>query len=380
MQSDNHQQPDPVALRAVGLDPATIGTLEAMPGGLSGARLWRIAAAATSSLGVAASTSYVLKRVTPESGWLGATTQDHLMREVRLWEASLLGDLPNEIATGVLRVARGKDDTGAAWGTLLLRDERAHLMRQPLHPPRGFLPYELRQLLDYLAKLHARFWEDPRLADATLGLTPPHAALLLASPATIAARIAQGDSTPYLALASAGWDDFFHLAPRAAGERLRAVFAAPERYVAAIQLLPATLVHGDVWGPNLGWIPATHKAPRRGRRLLLLDWALATAGPATYDPLWICGTWHALDPMRVLAYYRARLNIHLAAHGRSLDPAVWQALADAGYLRTALTCGEALARTATMSPPGAARRRAEARVRWWAARAALAAERLVLGG
>jgi Phosphotransferase enzyme family len=380
MQSDNHQQPDPNMLRAAGIDSAAVGTVEPMLGGLSGAHLWRITTSKLSSSGAAASTSYVLKRVTPASGWLGAASRDSLMREVRLWEAGLLGNLPNEIATGVLRVARGKDHMGAAWGTLLMRDERAHLMRQPLRPPHGFLPYELRQLLDNLAKLHARFWQDPRLHDAALGLTPPQAALLLASPATIAGRIAQGDSAPYLTLARSGWEDFFRLAPGTEGKRLRAVFAAPERYIAAIQLLPATLVHGDVWGPNLGWIPATHRAPRRGRRLLLLDWALATAGPATYDPLWICGTWHALDPVRVLAYYRARLGIHLAAHRHLLDLATWLALADAGYLRTALTCGEALARTATLAPPGAARRRAEAHVRWWAARAARAAERLVPGG
>src|SRR5262249_39109693 len=146
------------------------------------------------------------------------------------------------------------------------------------------------------------------------------------------------------------------------------VFAAPESYVAAVQSLPTTLIHGDVWGPNLGWIPAATVAPRQGKRLLLLDWALASAGPATYDPLWICGTWHVLNPVRVLAYYRTRLNAHLSAHGNVLDAATWLAMADAGYLRTALTCGEALAQTAAMTPNGAPRRRAEARVRWWADR------------
>jgi len=59
-----------------------------------------------------------------------------------------------------------------------------------------------------------------------------------------------------------------------------------------------------------------------------------------------------------------------------LAPATWRALADAGYLRTALTCGEALARTAAEAAPGLAQRQAEARVRWWARRAALAARRL----
>ncbi len=375
MQSDSEKQPDSTMLRAVGLDPATIRFIERMQGGLSGALLWRITT--TKNLSPNPEASYVLKRITPESGWLGSVSQDTLMREVALWESGLLNKLPNEIGASVLRVARGEDEAGAAWGALLMRNETPRLMRHPLQVPLGYLPDELRRLLNILAKLHARYWEDPRLDKDGHGLTPARAALLLVSPASVAARIANGDSTSYLALAQAGWDDFFRLAPGAAAETLRAVFAEPDRYIRAIESLPKTLIHGDVWGPNLGWLPATATAPRQGRRLLLLDWALATAGPATYDPLWLCGTWHALDPVRVLAYYRARLDVHLAAHGRVLDSATWLALADAGYLRTALTCGEALARTATTAPPGAARRRAEAHVRWWATRAARAARRLV---
>lgn len=378
MQSDIERQPDSAMLCAVGLDPATIRALERMPGGLSGASLWRVAT--TKSAFPSPDTSCVLKRIMPESGWLGSASQDTFMREVTLWESGLLNDLPNEIGASVLRVARGRDETGAAWGALLMCDETSRLMRHPLRAPLGSLPYELRRLLDILAKLHARYWEDLRLNEDGLGLTPTRAALLLASPATIEARIASGDSSPYLALASAGWNGFFRLAPSEAAKTLREVFAEPDHYIAAVESLPKTLAHGDVWGPNLGWLPATKAAPRQGRRLLLLDWALATAGPATYDPLWLCGTWHALDPIRVLAYYRARLDGHLAAHGRILDSATWLALADAGYLRTALTCGEALARTAATAPSGAARRRAEAYVRWWATRAALAAERLASGG
>jgi Phosphotransferase enzyme family len=378
MQSDTERQPDTAILRAVGLNAATIRSVERMPGGLSGASLWRVTTRKGSSSSPA--TSYVLKRVTPESGWLGSVSQDTLMREVTLWESGLLNDLPNEIDTSVLQAVRGQDEAGAAWGALLMRDESPRLMRHPLRAPLGYLPGELRRLLDILAMLHVRYWEDLRLDKDRLGLTPTRAALLLISPVSVETRIASGDSTQYLALARSGWDEFFRLAPSAAAKTLRAVFAEPQCYIAAIQSLPKTLVHGDIWGPNLGWLPGTITAPRQGRRLLLLDWALATAGPATYDPLWLCGTWHALDPVRVLAYYRARLDVYLAAHGRVLDSAAWLALADAGYLRTALTCGEALARTATTAPLGAARRRAEAHVRWWATRAALAAERLAASG
>ncbi len=123
----------------------------------------------------------------------------------------------------------------------------------------------------------------------------------------------------------------------------------------------------------------TKSAPRRRRRLLLLDWALALTGPATYDPLWLCGGWHALDPRRILACYRMFLERRLRARGAALPRATWLALVDAGYLRTALTCGEAFGRAAEEAPAGRARVVAEARVRWWADRAVQAADRLLAG-
>jgi hypothetical protein len=105
--------------------------------------------------------------------------------------------------------------------------------------------------------------------------------------------------------------------------------------------------------------------------LLPLDWALATAGPALYDPLWLAGTWHALDPRPLLARYRARLTCHLAARHISLDADTWRGLADIAYLRTVLVCGESIGHDAALG------RISAARARWWAARAALGAEQLV---
>ncbi len=352
-------------LRMLGVAPERVVAAEPLPGGLSGGELARLTLAAHTAGGARSYASRVLKRVRPCAGWLGAASADTLAREARLWSSGVLADLPAPLATGILASAQ---DPGDGSGALLMRDLRGRLARDPLHAPPGRLPARVRRLLDALARLHARYWHDPRLSDPKLGLMPARAALLLTSPESVARRLASGDDTPYLRLAAAGWEAFFRLAPAADAATLRAALADPTPYVAAVAALPWTLVHGDVWGPNLGFLPATH--------VLLLDWALATAGPATYDPLWLCGNWHALDPVRVLAVYRARLTRHLAARGSVLALATWRVLADAGYLRTALTCGEALARTAAESAPGTSRRRAEARVRWWARRAALAARRL----
>jgi hypothetical protein len=367
---------DAALLRALGVDPDSVVRCEPAASGMSGARLARLMVRETAT-GTAARYSYrVLKQLEPESGWLGALSRDTLLREVRLWSRGVLSDLPAGIKTGVLAWAEANQCAGSVTGGLLLRDERAHLLRDALRTPSGHLPMYVRTLLDALARLHARYWCDTRLRDRAVGLMSPRAALLLAAPDALASRVADGDEDAYLPLALAGWETFFRLAAPEDASALRGVFADPARVLAALDRLPWTLAHGDVWGPNLGMLPATRRTPRQGSSVLLLDWALAVAGPATYDPLWLCGTWHALAPVRVLAAYRARLARHLAARGVRLAPEVWRTLADAGYLRTALTCGEALGRAAAEAVPGAPNKCAAAHVRWWAARGARAARRL----
>lgn len=362
-------------LRTLGVEPHEIASVAELDGGLSGARIQRLTLRSEAPGAAAAYRQRVVKWLAPERGWLGAASRDTAMREVRLWTSGVLADLPHTVATAVLAAAERDADERAHASALLMRDVSTRLLRDPTRTPPGQLPPPILGLLDGMARIHTRFWEDARMDDPALGLTPPDAALLLVAPDTIRARIeTSGDTNPYLPLALAGWDAFFHLAAPDDAETLRAVLRAPEPWLAAITRLPRTLLHGDVWGPNLGWLPPTRTAPQRGRRVLLQDWALAAAGPATYDPLWLCGTWHALSPPRVLAAYRARLARHLSVRRIHLAPQTWRALVDAAYLRTALTCGEALGRAADEAPVGAARRRAQQRVHWWARRAAQAAQ------
>lgn len=368
-----------VALRSLGIDPAEVTAVEPLRGGISGASVFRVVLERALPGGGVSSRRRVVKWLLPSDGWLGVASSDVRIRELALRSSGLLDDLPRNVATATEAWALEGTREMPSAGALLLRDERGHLVRAPLRTPAGRIPRAVASLLDRLARMHARFWEDARLGDPRLGLAPTSAALLLTSPGSVREARAAGDANPYLPLAATGWEAFFRLASPEDGDLLRQVLDAPGLWVTAIERQPRTLVHGDVWGPNLGWLPATRHAPRACRRLLLLDWALATAGPATYDPLWLCGTGHGLDPMRTLATYRARLTRHLAARGIPLDPVTWRALADAGYLRTALTCGEALGRSASDAAAGAAWRRAEARVRWWAGRAAVAARRLVSG-
>jgi hypothetical protein len=361
-------------LPQLGVDVADITRVEAMAGGLSGGRVYRLWL--RGSRGAGSKYTRVLKYAEPLEGWLGDTSGDMCIREAQLFASGILDDLPRDIVTPTLAVAFGgtrQQPTGAA---LLMRDVRRYLLPQPLGTPPGTIPADAVALVDRLARMHARFWDDPRLDDPALGLMAPERALLVTGPLGVAARLAAGDALPYLPIAAESWETFFALSGESATERLQAIMAEPGRIMRAIEKLPRTLAHGDVWGPNLGWLPAAHGRHGSQRRLLLLDWALALAGPATYDPLWLASTWHAVDPTRVLAVYRARLTRALRMRGQSLDDATWLALADAGYLRTMLTCGEAMARTALAAPVGVARQTALARLQWWIARALRAADRL----
>lgn len=366
-------------LRAIGLDSGVMA-VEPILDGLSGAQLARVRLCTPAGAWPAAPcvmSSRVVKRINAETGWLGAATHDTRIREAALWRAGLPHWLPQRIALAVEHVALEEQAHAPASAILLMRDERAHLMRQPYRTPLGRLPDAISELLDALAALHARFWQAPLLDDATLGLTSQRDTLLWLSPAVVAERIAVGDSQPYLKLAQRGWEAFFQLAPPEDAETLRAVFGRPEAALRAIEALPRTLIHGDIWGPNLGWLPPTRHSPRAGHRLLLLDWALAAAAPAPYDVLSLCGAWHTLRPTTLLAAYRSRLTRRLAARGMRLTSRQWQGLADAAYLRTTLTGGEAWARAVEEAPSAPARRAAMARLSWWTQRGARAAQRLM---
>ncbi len=366
-------------LATLGLSSDEIVRAQPLAGGLSGSRVTRLTLARVQPSGATFYASRILKELRPLDGWLGILSHDEFMREIALREWDILRDLPHGLDTATVCWVRRGSLAGSRWGALLLRDGRGHLLREPLRTPPGRMPPVVAFLLDRLARLHACFWDDRRVTDSRLGLASARDTLLLYAPDRIAERIAAGDPAEYLPLAAAGWQAFFRIAPPDAVATLQDVLTAPERWIEAVSAVPFTLLHGDVWGPNLGVLPPTRVAPRVGRRLLLLDWALATAGPATFDPLSLCGAWHTLDPVRLLAVYRSRLNRHLGAKGIRSSQETWLALADAGYLRTALTCGEAFGRAAAVALEGMLRVRAEERVRWWARRGAVAARRLLRG-
>lgn len=368
----NSVLPDEVQalLPILDIDIDDITRVAPMDGGLSGGRLYRLWLGSPN--GPSGECARVIKYSEPLEGWLGITSGDTLLREAQLASSGILDDLPHGMTLATLSVAFVGSQAAPNGAALLMRDERPYLLPRPYRTPPGTIPREALAILERLAQMHARYWNDPRLDNPRLGLMSPECALRVTGPEGVMARLGTGDTLPYLSLAAEGWRAFFEMAGDEAARRFHTILAEPGRILQAINQLPRTLVHGDVWGPNLGWLPTIHGR----RRLLLLDWALAMAGPSTYDLLWLCSAWLSVAPTRALAVYRARLTRALRARGYHLDGATWLALADAGYLRTVLTCGEALARTARYAPSGVARQEALARVAWWVRRALQAADRL----
>ncbi len=278
--------------------------------------------------------------------------------------------MPRVLCVPVLAAAYD-EETGE--GALLLADLSRWLgtLEDCLAPvPAG----QVRQYLDHLARLHAHYWQDERLNDTRFALASVGQALLLLAPTAIQAAIASGDPHPYLPISQAGWEAFFTYGPIDAVEKLQHAFAKPDALLAAAANVPATLVHGDAWPANMGLLPGRRGAWSRSRTILI-DWALCTAGPATFDPFWLLFAWRMVDMRMGLLFYRERLALHLARRGILLSVAHWRLLVDLAVVRTVMTCGETMGQDVLFARNGAQRARALARLSWWVRWAARVIER-----
>ncbi len=311
--------------------------------------------------------SLIFKRMRPDESWLMRSSSDLFCREVQVWRHGLLADAPRALCVPVLAAAY---DEAAHEGALLLDDLTRWLGR--LEDCFAVIsPNQWKQYLDHLARLHAHYWQDARLKEPRFALASVEQTLLMLAPATIQAQRAAGDAHPYLPVSQAGWEAFFTYGPAAALGKIQRVFDAPAAFLAAAAAVPATLLHGDAWPPNMGMLPDRHG----GSRTILIDWALTTAGPASFDPFWLLFAWRKVDTRRALLYYRQRLSQHLARRGLRLGAAEWQLLLDLGVARTVLTCGESMGQEVLFASNAAHRAKATQALAWWADWAASAIER-----
>src|SRR5579884_1121718 len=300
----------------------------AVAGGLSGASMERIAVRVQDS-----EQRFVIKQVDPARDWLMIASGDTLCREVQFARSPLSAQLSPDIVMPVLATAY----TDHA-GTLLMADVSPALFdaRMCYEPADEAMA---ARIVDHLAAMHARFWEHPMLAQSEWLATPFNAMFAL-TPVRLQLLFTQeqsGENT-YGRDALKRWFHLWHYLDPADAAALQHVLAHPDPILRALQSAPPTLAHGDAWLANMG---------EDEQRLILLDWALATAGPATYDSLWFAHTWHSLDPDWVLATHRAALlRYGIAAVA---DDATWALLADLGWVRTTLMGIEWLVREILIS-------------------------------
>lgn len=308
------------------LDPETLSRLTKQPvkyvrclpmeGGISGSHLLTV----ETNNGVT-NVRYVLKRMARQWDWVMSSSADRQCRAVALWRSGLLDQCQPGIDHAILACAYDGD----GWA-ILMRDVTPTLLGS-----RTLTAREIYCLLDTLATFHATFWAAPGLAEPTLGLCNTTDLLRAFSP-EIAQRVPS--STRIAKMIAEGWELLQTMVAPDVAALLRQLVADPQPLCTALAQYPATLVHGDYRGMNMGidW--------QNSPRVILLDWQLSGQSAATIDLAWLVNKpqlhLSSVTMVAAIAYYRQRLVQQL---GSRFDPASWQPLLELGVLADILRMG-----------------------------------------
>jgi hypothetical protein len=299
----------------------------------------------------------LVKRL-PAGDWIAEATEDPGCREVALWRRGVLARLPWEVATPVLACARD----GAGWAILMRDLGDVWLGDAPLTQAQH------ESLLAGVAGLHAAFWDDPEIADPRLGLCTLERYLGMFAPETCRRLARRPDD--FHAVAWLGWEALGDVLDPPLAARIRELIADPRPLCATLRRLPQTLVHGDVGPGNVGLLGG--EPPRA----VVIDWQLATRGPAGLDLASYLMDFAPLlpeGPDHTIARYQALLTRRL---GRRVDagawPAQWELAALGAFVRMAWAYAYHIARDADHRR----RRRFVAELGWWSELARSALRRL----
>jgi len=215
---------------------------------------------------------------------------------------------------------------------------------------RRITPDELRRLFGGLAAVHRAFADRPPdgLCDLATRVT-------LFAPDGLAALAERFD---LIAAVRHGWERFAELVPAAIADAVFATLRDPARLVAALGTALATLCHGDAWLVNMALT---------SDEVVLLDWALATRGPASIDLVaFAVGCASHVDLPREGVLAAAREACRPLVDDPAWDATVFWALCELGW-------NKALDATTHADP--AQRAAAAAELAWWVDRADAALSR-----
>jgi len=322
------------------MDPALLDTALARhpvnDDGRSGAVLERVLLADRSQV--------IVKRFDPAVDLVMRITGDAHGREVDLFRQGALDRLPATVLHPWLD--GWYDEQGR--GVLVMRDLGDAVLNWQSVVTRA----QARTMLGAVADLHLTF-----LDTAPQGLTPLGLVLGMFEPQ----RIRPYAGEPLMDAALKGWERWPEVAPGEVGERVLVLAQDTAPLTAACQSLPMTLLHGDLATVNMAF------EPDRPGCLTLIDWGLATVGPAE------------LDFGRLLAgcahlFGSAGFDDLVALQREAAGPAYDDAALRLGLLAGITWLGWNKALDIVEHPDPAVRERERAALPWWLDQAALAFE------
>jgi hypothetical protein len=283
----------------------------------------------------------VIKWSDPQTDLAARLDESAEGRELRLWETGVLDHLPTGLSHAILAAGRVGGEV-----VTVMHDLGPHVLSWDVR----LTPPDLRRVFGAVASLHTAFRGQP-----PPGLCPLTTRLSLFAPERIQKQLGTGNPLPSLVLR--GWELFEDMVSHDVAAEVFDTLARPERLTHALAGSPHTLLHGDLWLVNvaLGL-----------EDVVLLDWSLATAGPAVLDfvTFTVGGASHVMLPREAL------IQEIRAACGADHDEKV---------LRAALFCGLGelgwnKALDAAEHPDLAMRASQRAELDWWVARAREALE------
>jgi hypothetical protein len=316
--------------------------------GRSGATLERVLLADGSRV--------VVKRFDPAVDLIMRLSGDTRGREVDLFTSGVLDRLPPSVLHPVLD---GWYDE-AGHGVLVMRDLGEAVLSWTSVVTRR----QATTMLSACADLHAAY-----LGSAPDGLTPLGDLLAMFEPD----RIRPHAGVPLVDLALKGWQYWPEVAPGDVGDRVLALAQDTAPLTTACLALPTTLLHGDLATVNMAF------EPDRPGCLTLIDWGLATVGPAEVDiGRLLAGCAHLFGPATpgedsttIVQRLDDLVGLQREAAGRAHDPAALRL----GLLTGLTWLGWNKALDIVEHPEPAVRARERAALVWWLQQAELALER-----
>ena len=248
--------------------------------------------------------AYIVKHLDVTMDWTLRTVGDFGGANRAMWTRGLLARMPDCLNQPIVAVARGPK---RAWGgevTVLIMEDVGQWM-----VPAGDDPIPLEQhltFMSHMAALHATFWN----AGPEIDLIPASNRLMELSPWLVTTESELGSDAIIPSLVGRGWATFADVAPHS---RVVAELAFdPSPLVAALELTPSTLVHGNWKLGNLG--------TDDGGRTVVIDWESPGRGAPCSDLAWYLAINSARLPQSKEATaeaYRCALENH------GIDTAPW---------------------------------------------------------